>query len=105
MSLLLIAAVLPWGAYAAVWANPTPVAASAEVGLTAPTDPAADFVMSPRRCHGPALPGAVCVGDGLMLPGASLPVSRDTSGRLRPGGDWHSQAVSGFGLLDPPRAG
>jgi hypothetical protein len=108
LTTFVLLAVLPWGAYAARFAVTPPTAeaqstlyggacgaAVAAECLTAARD--ATVMPPPRRCHGPALPGAPCgpdavLGQAVVTPQAhhtTVPAPRDTtvalSGRaLRP---------------------
>ncbi|TRW98406.1 hypothetical protein FNJ84_06420 [Paracoccus sp. M683] len=114
LSLLLILAVLPWGAYARASGMAAAVGASVAMrgagqAVTyvqpAPAKPRPVFVAPPRRCHGPAIPGFICLGDGLVLGGAVVTARHVTAAPFRPGADWQGREVSVSAMLDPPIRG
>ena len=98
---ILVLAVLPWGAYAARFglapAHPAiPAAAEAQIrgakaacGIVAVVTchaaaQDAAVVVPPRRCHGPALPGAPCGPDAVLAQKQATPaVHRSLLPRLR----------------------
>lgn len=104
LCLLLVLAVLPWGAWSGAHGPAQgiahAVAAPADQALPPPPDTAIKAV---KRCRGPALPGAPCGLD--IAPAAETPAPAPAAG---PASAWLARVqVRGTGLpppgfLDPP---
>ena len=62
LALVMIVAILPWGAFTAPF--PTPAKPAAEVSITslvaAVAEPEVRFFKAAKRCKGPSLPGSPC---------------------------------------------
>lgn len=107
--IVLMIAVLPWGAFAAgptlggtAQAMPPLVKAEIAVMMVAVPDDAPGLTPQ-RRCHGPALPGSVCHPDQIVLP-ATVPVSARQSQTVHGlYADIRLRGIRLSGALDPPR--
>ncbi|WP_103335258.1 hypothetical protein [Pseudotabrizicola formosa] len=113
--LLLVLAVLPWGAYSGAAALPSGDHQAAVVAAAGPEPAGAavsgddrrdglDFASKPKRCRTAVLLGAPC-GPDLALPGSApspdLPGGEDA---LLPADGVQLAGVTPAGSLDPPRA-
>lgn len=102
--MLLVLAVLPWGAFAAELSPRAPRDPAVTASAGGSAQPGAEASLS-RRCSSPALPGSPCHPDNGLLPApAAAPVS--PPGHARPPDVIALQERGGpRGILDPPRMG
>jgi hypothetical protein len=103
--LVLILAVLPWGAYAHAWAAPAPVlsidaAMSADDGAV-PTK----FMGKPKRCRTALLLGAACGPDVSLVLSAWVIKPRLVLGEVEQARERLLVDRAPEGALDPPRWG
>lgn len=104
---LLVVAVLPWGAFASAHAVPVPGDTQRDAStqiMDIPTQNEAAAIGLQRRCHGPALPGSPCQPDHVLLPVQDAMPERGSAVVLRLKAGRAGSGLPPSGPLDPPRA-
>lgn len=102
--MVLVLAVMPWGAFATEVARLDRAAATAPEATPLDRQAGAELTLS-RRCPGPALPGAPCHPDAGLLPGAMTAPGSEAARTRAPAAILPQEGGGPQRILDPPRMG